>query len=85
MIKEISAITGERVGIDPIQTAQQQVIRVHQIITNCWKMTCQSHTHTHTHHSLHDHTPYIYSHLHTSFIMLVRKTNNSNIYNFSAV
>jgi len=45
MVKQISAIADECVCIDPIQTAQQQVIRVHQIITNCWKMTCQVHKH----------------------------------------
>jgi len=49
LVKEISAIANESVGVHPIKTAEQQVIGVYQIITDCWKMT-YTHTHTHTHH-----------------------------------
>ena len=45
MVQEISAIADQCVCIDPIQTTEQQVIRVHQIVADCWKMTCQSHEH----------------------------------------
>jgi len=45
MVQKISAIADQCVRIDPIQTAEQQMIRVHEIITDCWKMTCQSHEH----------------------------------------
>jgi len=45
MVQKISAIADQCVCIDPIQTAQQQVIWVHQIIADCRKMTYQSHDH----------------------------------------
>jgi len=41
VVKEISAIANESVGIDPIKAAQQQVIGVDQVITDRRKMTCQ--------------------------------------------
>jgi len=63
MIQEISAIAYQCVSVDPIQAAQQQVIWVHQIITNCRKMPCESHKH-HT-----SSTAIVYNFIH--------KTNNN--------
>ena len=40
-IEKISAIADESVAIDPIEAAQKQMIRVHQVVTNCCKMTCK--------------------------------------------
>ena len=43
VVEKIPAIADEYIGINPIEAAQQQVVRVHQIITDCWKIAYQLH------------------------------------------
>ena len=37
--KKVTAIAKKRIGIEPVQAAQEQMIRVHKVVTDCWKIT----------------------------------------------
>ena len=36
--KKVTAIAKKRIGIEPVQAAQEQMIRVHKVVTDCWKI-----------------------------------------------